>query len=133
RHLTFRARGEAAFVWHGLTGDVAEMSRDVLALLLAFDPAADEAAVQKAPPAGLSEEQVREFVPILRSRRFLLVAAAGGQTVDEYTPLLAGVPRIPRCAVFRRRAGGRVPVYGRGRPVQRCGGTVAARVRCRSE
>ena len=41
RHLSFHARGDAAFAWHGLTGDVAEMSRDVLALVLAFDPRAD--------------------------------------------------------------------------------------------
>ena len=133
RHLSFHARGEAAFVWHGLTGDVAEMSRDVLALLLAFDPAADEAAVQKAPPAGLSEEQVREFVPILRSRRFLLAAAAGGQTVDEYTPLLAGVPRIPRSAVFHRRAGGRVTLYGRGTPFELDERTAALFLRCDGE
>src|SRR3954464_9141865 len=82
RHLSFHARGDAAFVWHGLTGDVAEMSRDVLALLLAFDPRAGEAEVTEAPPAGLTREQVEEFVPVLRSRRFLLNAAPGGQTVD---------------------------------------------------
>src|SRR4051812_35759582 len=93
RHLSFHARGDAAFVWHGLTGDVAEMSRDVLALLLAFDPGAEEAAVKKSPPAGLASERVDEFVPVLRSRRFLVAGAPGGQMVDEYSPLLAGFPR----------------------------------------
>ena len=132
RHLSFHARGDAAFVWHGLTGDVAEMSRDVLALLFAFEPAGDESAVQSAPPAGLSEEQVREFVPVLRSRRFLLAAPAGGQTVDEYTALLPGVPRIPRNAVFHRR-GERVTLYGRGTPLELDERTAALFLRCDGE
>jgi len=112
RYVTFHARGDAAFAWHGLTGDVAEMSRDVLALLLAFSPAAEESAVAQAPPAGLSKSQVEEFVPILRARRMLVLAPSGGQKlagqggpkIDELSPLLAGVPRIPRGAVYLRRA-----------------------------
>src|SRR5438067_9776825 len=108
------------------------MSRDVLALLFAFEPAADEATVQSAPPAGLSEEQVNEFVPILRSRRFLLAAAPGGQTVDEYTALLPGVPRIPRNAVFHRR-GERVTLYGRGTPLELDERTAALFLRCDGE
>src|SRR5438067_5005829 len=132
RHLSFHARGDAAFAWHGLTGDVAEMSRDVLALLLAFDPRADEAEVKEAPPAGLTREQVEDFVPILRSRRFLLGAAPGGQTVDEYSPLLAGHPRVPRNAVFHRR-GERVTVYGRGTPMELDARTEALFLRCDGE
>src|ERR1700682_1811553 len=74
RHLSFHARGDAAFAWHGITGDVAEMSRDVLSLLLAFDPIAAEQAVIKSPPAGLTAQQAEEFLPILRAPRFLLLA-----------------------------------------------------------
>jgi hypothetical protein len=132
RHLSFHARGDAAFVWHGLTGDVAEMSRDVLSLLLAFDPPAAESSVLQAPPAGLTREQVEEFVPILRSRRFLVAGAAGGQTVDEYTPLLSGYPKVPRSAVFRRR-GAHVTVYGRGTPMELDARTAALFVRCDGE
>jgi len=132
RHLSFHARGDAAFVWHGLTGDVAEMSRDVLALLLAFDPRADEAEVKEAPPAGLTSEQVEEFVPILRSRRFLVAGAPGGQSVDEYSPLLAGYPRIPRNAVFHWR-GTQVTVYGRGTPMELDARTAALFLRCDGE
>jgi SAM-dependent methyltransferase len=104
RYLTFHARGDAAFVWHGLTGDVAEMSRDVLALLLCFSPAAEENVVGRAPPAGLTRDQVEQFVPILRARRMLVLAPSGGQKVDEISPLLAGYPRVPRVAVYFRHA-----------------------------
>jgi SAM-dependent methyltransferase len=121
RHLSFHARGDAAFVWHGLTGDVAEMSRDVLALLLAFRAPADERTVAGAPPAGLTAAQVEEFVPVLRSRRFLLQQPAGGHKPDEVMPLLAGFPRIPRGAIFTRRPPAEgspsppeITVYGRG-------------------
>ena len=102
RNLTFHARGDAAFVWHGLTGDVAEMSRDVLALLFAFEPAADEAVVLKAPPAGLTKDQVEEFVPVLRSRRFLVSTGIAGRIADELAPLLPGHPRVPRATVYER-------------------------------
>src|ERR1700704_1323438 len=93
RHLSFHARRDAAFVWHGLTGDVAEMSRDVLALLLAFDPPVEEKTVTQG------QDQLEEFVSILRSRRFLVHAGSGGRAVDEISPLLAGIARVPRAAV----------------------------------
>ena len=109
RHLSFHARGDAAFVWQGLTGDVAEMSRDVLALMLAFSPAAEESVVAKAPPAGLTKQQVEQFVPVLRSRRFLVLQPAGGQRPDELSPLLAGFPRVPRAAIFKRAPGAGPP------------------------
>ena len=112
RYVSFHARGDAVFAWHGLTGDVAEMSRDVLALLLAFDPPADEALVIATPPEGLGKEQVQEFSGILRSRRFLVMAGSGGRHPDEMSPLLAGVPRIPRATVYQR-SGDRITVYTR--------------------
>src|SRR5216684_713855 len=132
RHLSFHARGDAVFVWHGLTGDVAEMSRDVLALLLAFDPRADEAEVKEAPPAGLARELVEEFVPVLRSRRFLVASAPRGKSIDEYSPLLAGYPRVPRNAVFHRR-GNQVTVYGRGTPMELDARTASLFLRCDGE
>src|SRR5439155_22717823 len=107
RHLSFHARGDAAFVWHGLTGDVAEMSRDVLGLLLSFDPPRDEAT---AAQLELSPAQAEEFVGILRARRFL-VQTGSQRRLDEMAPLLAGFPRIPRAAVFER--GDRVTLYTR--------------------
>ena len=107
QHLSFHARGDAAFVWHGLTGDVAEMSRDVLGLLLSFDPPRDE---RDAARPELSPEQAEEFVGILRARRFL-VQTASQRRPDEMAPLLAGFPRIPRAAVFER--GDKVTLYTR--------------------
>jgi hypothetical protein len=101
QHLSFHARGDAAFVWHGLTGDVAEMSRDVLALLLSFDPPRDDA---DRAPHEIPAEQAEEYVGILRARRFLVQAGAQRRP-DELSPLLAGFPRIPRGAVFERNDG----------------------------
>jgi SAM-dependent methyltransferase len=133
RHLSFHARGDAAFVWHGLTGDVAEMSRDVLALLLAFDPPCEEAEVAKAPPAGLTKEQIEDFVPILRSRRFLVGTGTAGKNVDELSPLLNGVPRIPRAAVYER-ALPKITLYGRdGKALELDEATAALFDRCDGE
>ncbi len=142
RHLSFHARGDAAFVWQGLTGDVAEMSRDVLALMLAFSPAAEESVVEKAPPAGLTKQQVEQFVPVLRSRRFLVLQPAGGQRADELSPLLAGFPRVPRAAIFKRvpAAAGQgdgappeITIYGRGTPLKLDPVTAALFDRCNGE
>jgi len=108
QHLSFHARGDAAFVWHGLTGDVAEMSRDVLALLLSFDPPRDD---EGRTPDDIPAEQAEEYVGILRARRFL-VQAGSQRRPDEMTPLLAGYPRVPRAAVFERN-GETVTVYTR--------------------
>src|SRR5437763_359617 len=108
RHLSFHARGDAAFVWHGLTGDVAEMSRDVLALLRSSDPPREK---EQDPPPGLSRVQAQEYTGILRARRFL-VQTSGQQRPDEMSPLLAGFPRVPRGAVFERNGKG-VIVYTR--------------------
>ncbi len=108
RYVSFHARGEAAFAWHGLTGDVAEMSRDVLGLLLSFDPPRDEAG--PATPE-LDGAQAQEFTAVLRARRFL-VPISGGRHPDEIAPLLAGFPRVPRGAVFERE-GDAVTIYTR--------------------
>src|SRR5436309_3137144 len=102
QHLSFHARGDAAFVWHGLTGDVAEMSRDVLALLLSFAPPRDE---EQDPPGGLAREEAQEYAGILRARRFL-VQTSGQRRPGEMSPLLAGFPRVPRGAVFERNGKG---------------------------
>jgi len=110
RYLSFHARGDAVFAWHGLTGDVAEMSRDVLALLLSFDPPRDE---EQPGPASLPPEQAREFVGILRARRYLVQTAADRRP-DEMSPLLAGFPRVPRNTVFERD-GDQVTLYTRAR------------------
>jgi SAM-dependent methyltransferase len=112
RYVSFHARGDAVFAWHGLTGDVAEMSRDVLALLLAFDPPADEAPAIANPPEGLTKDQVQEFCGVLRSRRFLVHAGAGGRHPDEMSPLLAGIPRIPRATVYEETGDG-ITIYTR--------------------
>src|SRR3954471_137005 len=109
QYVSFHARGDAAFAWHGLTGDVAEMSRDVLGLLLSFDPPRDDE--QPAPPE-FSPEQAEEFTGILRSRRFL-VQTSGQRHPDEMSPLLAGFPRVPRGAVFQRGKHDAVTVYTR--------------------
>ncbi len=103
RYVSFHARGDAAFAWHGLTGDVAEMSRDVLALLLAFDPPQDPAQLLIE---GLSKDQVDEFAATLRARRFLVATGSDAALPDEMSPLLAGVPRIPRATIFERTPGG---------------------------
>jgi len=86
---------------------VAEMSRDVLGLLLSFHPPRDEAT---AAQLELSPAQAEEFVGILRARRFL-VQTGSQRRLDEMAPLLAGFPRIPRAAVFER--GDRVTLYTR--------------------
>ncbi len=110
QYVSFHARGDAAFAWHGLTGDVAEMSRDVLGLLLSFDPPRDD---EQPPPPELSPEQAQEFTGILRSRRFL-VQTSGQRRPDEMSPLLAGFPRVPRGAVFERGSDDAVTLYTRG-------------------
>jgi len=109
QYLSFHARGDAAFAWHGLTGDVAEMSRDVLGLLLSFDPPRDDG---QPAPLEFSPEQAQEFTGILRSRRFL-VQTSGQRRPDEMSPLLAGFPRVPRGVVFQRGSDDAVTLYTR--------------------
>ncbi len=109
RNLSFHANGDAVFVWHGLTGDVAEMSRDVLGLLLSFDPPRDDGL---AGPPGLSPALAEEFTGTLRARRYLVQGGSQGRP-DEMSPLLAGFPRIPRGTVYERDVADRVTIYTR--------------------
>ncbi len=129
RHLSFHARGDDAYVWHGLTGDVAQMSRDVLALLLAFETPRDPQVVMAAPPAGLAPNLAEEFVTTLRARRYLVTAG-----VDETTSLLIGIPYVPRGAVFQRRVredgAVAITVFGRGAPLALDPRTAALFDRC---
>src|SRR5438270_12236580 len=97
------------------------MSRDVLALLLAFDPPADPAKVEIP---GLEKQQVEEFSSILRARRFLLLAGSGGARPDEMSPLLAGFPRIPRATIFERTPEG-VTLYTRAGAPQKLDPTMS--------
>ena len=132
KHLSFHARGDDAFVWHGLTGDVAQMSRDVLALLLAFEAPRDPKAVMESPPAGLPSSLAEEFITTLRARRYLLTAG-----VDETASLLIGIPYVPRGAVFLReeRPDGTIGIriWGRSGEVALDARTAALFDRCNGE
>src|SRR5205823_3795990 len=87
----------------------------------------------KHPPEGLTDDQAQEFTAVLRSRRFLVTAGAGGRHPDEMSPLLAGVPRIPRAAIFER-AGDEVTIYTRAGPGLRLDPVTASLVfRCDGE
>ena len=132
KHLSFHARGDDAFVWNGLTGDVAQMSRDVLQLLLAFDPQADPKAVMAEPPEGLEPTMAEEFITTLRARRYLVTAG-----VEETASLLIGVPYVPRGAVFLRQerpgAPNLIRVWGRNGEVMLDAKTAALFDRCNGE
>ena len=132
KHLSFHARGDDAFVWHGLTGDVAQMSRDVLALLFAFDPEADPKVVMAEPPAGLSPSMAEEFITTLRARRYLVSAG-----VEETASLLIGIPYVPRSAVFLRQerpgAPNLIRIWGRNGEVVLDEKTAALFDRCNGE
>jgi SAM-dependent methyltransferase len=97
RHLSFHARGEAAFVWHGLTGDVSEMSADIVQLLLAFDEPRDVEEVAQARTAGLDPVDARNFATILQRRGYLVEPGT-----DEVQALVTWHPAVPRGAVFER-------------------------------
>jgi SAM-dependent methyltransferase len=133
RYVSFHARGDAAFAWHGLTGDVAEMSRDVLALLLCFDPSADDEQVANKPPEGLTKDQVGEFTSILRARRFLVLGATQNRKVDEISPLLAGIPRVPRATVFEQSPDGVILYTRAGEAVKLDATTSMLFARCDGE
>src|SRR5579871_2972449 len=103
RLLSWHARGEAAFSWHRSTGDVCEMSRDVVALCLAFADGGEVDRVCDARPGGIDPAQARSFVAILRERAIL---------VDEEPDFAPWRPYVPKLAVFER-AGDDVILYGR--------------------
>jgi len=72
--------------------------RDVLGLLLSFDPPRDEGTAARPE---LSPEQAEEFVGILRARRsWLQTASRAGRT--RWLRCSPVFPRIPRAAVFER-------------------------------
>jgi SAM-dependent methyltransferase len=106
--LSWHARGEAAYSWHRATGDVCEMSRDVVALALAFDRGAELDAVCAAPPAGLDGETARRFALTLRGRDVLL-----GEGDEDPPQLAARRPYVPARALWER-AGDGARIWGRG-------------------
>lgn len=98
-HVTFHARGQAVFAWHGRTGDVAEMSRDVLALLLAYRQRADPDRVAARRPGGLSRADARRYTHLLAGRLFLVPdggreEAALRQLYPVVSPLFVAYPRV---------------------------------------
>ncbi|MSP61185.1 MAG: methyltransferase domain-containing protein [Myxococcales bacterium] len=110
RSLSWHARDEAAFSWHRLTGDVCEMSRDVVALCLAFAEPSEVDAVCAARPGGLEPDQARQFCTILRER---LILEELDRPIEEVeAELAARRPYTPKLAVYQRRGADAV-VYGR--------------------
>lgn len=107
-HVTFHARGEVVFAWHGLSGEVAEMSRDVLALMLAFRVPADPRSVARRRPGGLDRAKCEEFAAILRARGLLVREGA-----DERATLLGRYPCASPLAVGYRHDDGTLELYGR--------------------
>jgi len=124
RQLTFHARGEAAFVWHSLTGDVCEMSADIVRLLLAYDDPRDPEDVAQSRPAGLDPVDARNFSEVLRRRGYLVEPGA-----DELAPLQAWHPAVPRATVFERD-GDRVVVHVRGGSISLHGEFAGAFLAC---
>lgn len=116
KQLSWHGRGEAVYSWGRRTGDVCEMSRDVLALCLAFEAGAEVEAVCAAPPAGLDGGQAREFCRVLRERSILVDDGA-----EDPAALGACRPYVPRLAVYERR-GADALVYGRATTLLLAGG-----------
>ncbi len=115
RDLSWHARGEAVFSWHRRTGDVCEMSRDVLALCLAFSDWAEVDAVCAHPPMGLAPTQARDFCRVLAERRILVESEAGEEDLSRLRPY------APRLAIYERDGEDAV-VYGRQATVRLAGG-----------
>ncbi len=115
RRLTWHARGEAAFSWHRDTGDPCEMSRDVVALCLAFSDGAEVDAACAARPGGIEPAQARAFCDILRERLILEPAEGAPPRFGEWRPY------APRLAVYLRDGADAI-VYGRARSVRVRGG-----------
>lgn len=117
--VTFHARGDDCFAWHGDTGDVCQMSRDVVALLCAFaGPRGSER--ERAIAAGSVEpEAARRFLDVLAERSYLLPP---GRAVE----LGPRRPFVPRFTVWERRGDDAV-VHGRERSVTVAGGAALLR------
>jgi ubiquinone/menaquinone biosynthesis C-methylase UbiE len=114
--VSFHARGDACFAWHGDTGDVCEMSRDVVGLMLAFGGerggSVDE--VCAARPGGVAPDDARRFIGVLEGRGFL---RAPGARLD----LGALRPFVSRYTVFEVRGDDAV-VHARDRSIALAGG-----------
>lgn len=117
RRLSWHGRGDAAFSWHRMTGDVCEMSRDVVALCLAFTDGAAVAPVCAAQPGGIDEKRALDFCRILRDRAILEEASD-----PDPLRLAARRPYVPKLAVFERRGEDAI-VYGRGGAIEVAGAT----------
>src|SRR5947209_8074329 len=94
-HLSWHARGEAAFSWHRQTGDVCEMSRDVVALCLAFAGGAARDPVCDARPGGIDPGQARQFCAVLAERGIL-----EADTEADSFALGRRRPYVPRLAIW---------------------------------
>jgi SAM-dependent methyltransferase len=116
RQLSWHARGEAAYSWDRRSGDVCEMSRDVVALCLAFEGGAARDPVCDERPGGIDPGQARQFCAILVERGILEADA-------EDDPLALGRrrPYVPKLAIWER-VGEDAIVYGRASRVRRVGG-----------
>ena len=94
--VTFHARGDACFAWHGDTGDVCEMSRDVVALMMAFGGARGAGrGAALARVTSLDAVQAAGFIDVLSERAFLLPV---GARLD----LGARRPFVSRYTVYER-------------------------------
>ena len=104
------------FSWDRLTGDVCEMSRDVLELCLAFEDGASAEAVIREASLRHSEVEIRKFCDVLLERSIL-----EEESVDPFERLGSRRPYVPRLAVFER-IGEDAMVYGRSTAIRLDGG-----------
>lgn len=123
-HVTFHARGDEAFAWNGLTGEVTGMSRDVVALCAAYKGGALVADVSETRPGGLGPGQSRALSDQLRDLGLLLDEGA-----DPLAKLGDRYPFVPDVAVFFKDARG-TTVYGRAVTLPLDAATAAAYAQC---
>lgn len=112
--VTFHARGDDWFAWHGETGDVCQMSRDVVSLLLAFRGPRGVERESAVRASGVEREAGAHFCEVLAERGFLL---APRRPLD----LGARRPFVPRFTVWER-SGQDAIIHGRTRSVTLAGG-----------
>ena len=106
--VTFHARGEACFAWHGDTGDVCEMSRDVVALMMVFaGPRGATAREACARVPSIGAEQAAGFVDLLGVRAFLHPAGQGSAAAQ--VDLGARRPFVPRSRLAKTEGDGFPP------------------------
>ena len=113
--VTFHARGSTCFAWHGDTGDVCEMSRDVVALMTACaHPRGATPAEARSRAAFTDETRASSFLDVLARRGFLLAA---GASLD----LAVRRPFVSRFTVYERQ-GPDVMVHARDLSIRVAGG-----------